>query len=137
MNNSQKIAETIEMLAESKEISVTKILLDLEMNQNMLFTMKNKGCLPRTENLTKFAEYFDVSIDYLLGRTDVPEINTGHQHIKTGNIGNGNENVDNSIKIGISEPNKIVQKIMMEIQDLDFSDMVKAMNFIAELKSKS
>lgn len=30
---------------------------------------------PKLENLIKLADYFDVSIDYLVGRTDNPEIN--------------------------------------------------------------
>ena len=30
---------------------------------------------PNFYNLTKIADYFDVSVDYLLGRTDNPKIN--------------------------------------------------------------
>lgn len=30
-----------------------------------------------SKNLAKIADYLDVSIDYLLGRTDVPEVNRG------------------------------------------------------------
>jgi len=36
---------------------------------------KNLDELPSAENLVKVADYFDVSIDYLMGRTDNPEVN--------------------------------------------------------------
>lgn len=76
MNNSQTTAETIELLAKSKGVSVSKMLADLGMNKNALFTMKNSGYLPRVESLCKFAEYFNVSIDFLIGRSDKPDMNT-------------------------------------------------------------
>jgi transcriptional regulator with XRE-family HTH domain len=36
---------------------------------------KNGAKLPTIQNLTKIADYLDVSVDYLLGRTDKPEVN--------------------------------------------------------------
>jgi len=36
---------------------------------------KNHDELPSVENLMKLADYFGVSTDYLLGRTDKPEVN--------------------------------------------------------------
>lgn len=69
MNNSQKTAELIETLAKEKGVSVSTMLSELGMNKNALFTMKNSGYLPRLENLAKFADYFNVTLDFLLGRT--------------------------------------------------------------------
>ncbi len=31
-----------------------------------------KGCIPKGEALCSIADYFDCSVDYLLGRTDIP-----------------------------------------------------------------
>lgn len=36
---------------------------------------KNTGSLPNGETLIKLADYLDCSVDYLLGRTDNPEVN--------------------------------------------------------------
>lgn len=36
---------------------------------------KNSSELPSIENLVKIADYFNVSTDYLLGRTDNPKVN--------------------------------------------------------------
>lgn len=38
-------------------------------------TKWENGAIPNGEALAKIADYFDCSIDYLLGRTDNPEIN--------------------------------------------------------------
>lgn len=75
MKNPQNLAETIEALSKEKGISVSSMLQDLEMNKNALFTMKKSGYLPRVESLCKFADYFQCSLDYLLGRTEEPNGN--------------------------------------------------------------
>lgn len=135
MYNLQEIVIKIKEIAKSNGISTTKMLEECGLNKNTLSTMSNRGSWVQADSLAKIADYLDCSVDYLLGRTELPEINTG-QNIKTGNIGNGNENIDNSIKISFSESNKIVQKIVTEFQELEFTDMVKAMNYVVELKNK-
>lgn len=76
MKSSQNLAETIETLAKENGISVSSLLQELEMNKNALFTMKKSGYLPRVESLCKFADYFQCSLDYLVGRTDEPKTET-------------------------------------------------------------
>ena len=44
---------------------------------NATATKWKKGSLPQAAALLTIGEFFDVSIDYLLGRTDVPEVNRG------------------------------------------------------------
>lgn len=75
MYNSQCIADRIKTMAKIKKITVGKMLSDCELNKNSLSTMQSGGYLPRTETLAKIADYLDCSVDYLLGRTDVPETN--------------------------------------------------------------
>ena len=36
---------------------------------------KNGRCFPSAEKLVLLADYLDCSVDYLLGRTDNPEVN--------------------------------------------------------------
>ena len=38
-------------------------------------TKWKNGSIPNGEALTKIADYLDCSVDYLLGRTDNPEVN--------------------------------------------------------------
>jgi len=69
------VAKRIKAILKSKKISVNKMLTDCDMNKNALYTMQSSGYLPRLEAVAKIADYLDCSIDYLVGRTDNPEIN--------------------------------------------------------------
>lgn len=75
MHNSQEVATTIKKLTKSQNISVGKLLSDCELSKNTLSSMQSGGYLPRIETIARIADYLDCSVDYLLGRTDKPEVN--------------------------------------------------------------
>ncbi len=56
-------------------ISQLKLALDLNMNQNSISRYENEVRQADYDTLIKFADYFNVSIDYLLERTDDPKFN--------------------------------------------------------------
>ena len=58
-----------------KGISQLKLAIDLNMNQNSISRYENGQRQADYETLIKFADYFNVSIDYLLERTENPDIN--------------------------------------------------------------
>ncbi|MBE5730640.1 MAG: helix-turn-helix transcriptional regulator [Clostridiales bacterium] len=60
-------------LRKKRNISQLKLALDLNMNQNTISRYENMERQADYETLVKFAEYFGVSIDYLLGREDDKE----------------------------------------------------------------
>lgn len=62
-------------LREQKKISQLKLAMDLNMNQNSISRYETGEHQADYETLIKFADYFNVSIDYLLERTDNPKIN--------------------------------------------------------------
>ena len=62
-------------LRKSKNITQLKLALDLNMNQNTISRYENGERQPSLSDLIKIADYFGVSIDYILGRTDNPKIN--------------------------------------------------------------
>jgi len=49
--------------------------MELEMNQNTISRYETGSREPSNAELIIIADYFDVSIDYLLGRTDNPKVN--------------------------------------------------------------
>lgn len=75
MKNSQEIAITIKKMAKSKKIAIGKMLSDCDLSVNTLSSMQSGGFFPRLEAIAKIADYLDCSVDYLIGRTDVPEVN--------------------------------------------------------------
>ena len=64
--------EKIKELALKRGISLQKVAEDLGYSINYLYTLKEKT--PKSDRLQEIADYFNVSTDYLLGRTDNPTI---------------------------------------------------------------
>ena len=62
-------------LREKRKISQLKLAMDLNINQNSISRYENGAREADYAMLIKFADYFNVSLDYLLGRTDIPDIN--------------------------------------------------------------
>ncbi|MEZ7593035.1 helix-turn-helix transcriptional regulator [Streptococcus sp. 27098_8_186] len=64
--------EKIKELADKRGISLTKLEEDLGYSRNTLYKLKSQR--PNAERISEIADYFQVSTDYLLGRTDNPRI---------------------------------------------------------------
>jgi len=62
-------------LRKQKGISQIKLAMDLSMNQNSISRYENEIREADYATLIKFADYFNVSVDYLLERTDNPKMN--------------------------------------------------------------
>ena len=62
-------------LRKKRGISQLKLALDLNMNQNTISRYETGEREADYAMLIRFADYFNVSIDYLLERTDNPETN--------------------------------------------------------------
>lgn len=75
MNNSQEIANKIKLLAKERKITIGKMLSDCDLSVNTLSSMQSGGYYPRLEAIAHIADYLDCSVDYLLGRTEKPEVN--------------------------------------------------------------
>ena len=60
----------LKFLREKRKISQLKLAVDLNMNQNSISRYENGQRQADYETLIAFADYFDVSIDYLLERTN-------------------------------------------------------------------
>lgn len=59
-------------LRKEKGISQLKLAMDLNMNQNSISRYESGIREADYKTLIALADYFDVSIDYLLARTDNP-----------------------------------------------------------------
>ena len=62
-------------LRRSKRISQLKLATDLNTNQNTISRYETGEREPGIAELIRIADYFNVSLDYLLERTDNPRVN--------------------------------------------------------------
>lgn len=67
--------QRLKELRKSKHISQIKLSIELNMNQNSISRYETGEREADYKTLIAFADYFDVSIDYFLGRTDNPITN--------------------------------------------------------------
>lgn len=65
----QRVTELID----SHGITRNKLLTEIGLNKNSFVVWENRGTVPGGNTLSKLADYFHVSTDYLLGRTDSKE----------------------------------------------------------------
>lgn len=65
----------LKKLRKEHGISQIKLALDLNTSQNTISRYETGDREPGIAELIKLAEYFDVSIDYLVGRTENPKFN--------------------------------------------------------------
>ena len=62
----------IKELADKQGISLNKLEEKLGFSRNTIYNMKKST--PNVERVSMIADYFNVSTDYLLGRTDNPNV---------------------------------------------------------------
>ena len=62
-------------IRKSKGVSQLKMAIDLNTNQNTISRYETGEREPGINELIQIADYFNISIDYLLERTDIPEVN--------------------------------------------------------------
>jgi len=74
MNNLQ-VAERIKKRCADKKISVKTLLEECGLNKGVIYEMTGRNKTPIADTLEKIAIRLDCSVDYLIGRTDNPEVN--------------------------------------------------------------
>ena len=68
------VFERIKDLADKHRISLNDLEDKLGISRNSLYGIKKAN--PKSDRLQQIADYFNVSTDYLLGRTDNPAISS-------------------------------------------------------------
>ncbi len=75
MNNTQFVS-TIKFLCKTKGITISMLLENCSLRKSLIYDVEKRNAKPSVEIVESIADYLDCSVDYLLGRTDNPEINT-------------------------------------------------------------
>lgn len=71
-----KLAERMKELRTEKNLSQGKLAAELKIGTATYCRYEAGTREPGASLLDRMADYYDVSVDYLLGRTDIREINS-------------------------------------------------------------
>ena len=66
------LGQRLRLLRESVHLSQAKLAEIIEVSQASINRYENDLSSPTPETLVRYADYFDVSLDYIFGRTDNP-----------------------------------------------------------------
>ena len=107
--------DRIKELAKKQGLSINSLEEKLGYSRNTIYNLKNSK--PSTESISEIADYFNVSTDYLLGRTDNPAIaGDSKEYIWKGKTLNVEEMASNVMMFGgrelTDEKKKIIQSII-------------------------
>ncbi len=75
----ERLQRVIKELSNAKGVSPTKALTDSGVGKSFFWSINKQGSAPSVEKLQALAVYFNVSVDYLIGNTDVPEVNRSEE----------------------------------------------------------
>lgn len=131
MYNSQDIAERINFICKRKKILQKVMLRDCELGINAVANLK-QGKMMLCDSVAKIADCLDVSVDYLLGRTDVQEVNHGNVY----NVHNSPlsaQGDNNSINVSNAPAKRdgMLDEMLKQFETLSFADKAEIMHIIA------
>lgn len=115
-------------LLQISSVSAYKLSKDTGIPQSVISYWKSGEKLPSAENLLKLANYFDVSVDYLVGRTDSP-----HPTNITNDINKQNNAKIVSIQTALSTEEK---ELIESFRSFPAEYKAKMINFIHDTKTE-
>ena len=135
MYTAQLTIDRIQTLIKEKGFTQKEVLNQCGINENTLKRMTdNKGM--SSFYIAKIADRLDCSVDYLLGRTDSPEV-TGGAYINGDNNNNGQQAINGNMTVNnTAAPNKdtLTEQFMQKFEQLDFDDKVDVMQYVKNKK---
>jgi transcriptional regulator with XRE-family HTH domain len=72
--NSLNIANRVKAQAKAKKIPLKVMLSEIGLGTNTMSNLRHDRMIA-ADSLALIADYLDCSVDYLMGRTDKPEVN--------------------------------------------------------------
>lgn len=129
MYKSDLVADRIKNMIKVRNVSVGNMLKICGLSKNALSTMQSGGSMPKSDNLARIADYLDCSVDYLLGRTDIPDM-----VVKNENVING-VTVASPIQVIGAEKEKpldgLTAEFLKQFRELSYSDKLEIMSIVA------
>lgn len=131
MYNPQTTVERIKHLRLSNNISLSELNETCNLNKNTIATSANSKMGLSAKILFDIAEKLTCSVDYLLGRTDISELNS------CTTINQSNVNSDNStVNVSTPDIDKDTLELINMIQNLSIVQRAEIILKINEIQNK-
>lgn len=139
MINAQ-IAQRIKLKCKQKNVSVNQLTKDCGLGKSLIYDMETKNSSPSIEKIMRISEYLDCPVNYLLGITEISELNNSNN--TTGDVNVGNHNVlikgdakNNNINSHASfEADEMTAELIKRFQSLSFDEKIEVFNYIKNIK---
>ncbi len=119
--------ENYESIVKAKGLTNYKVAKDTGIAQSVLSTWKTKGTVPRIEKLQILAEYLGVSVDYLIGVSNIGQENAPSWYI--------NEETAQIAQEIFEDPNK--RALFCAARDSRPEDLQMAANMLERFKESN
>ena len=136
MYNAQLTISRIQSIIKKRGLTQKEVLSRCDINENTLKRMTdNKGM--SSFYLAKIADYLNCSVDYLLGRTDNPNV-TADTYINGDNNNNGTQAINGSVSVTASSDSgrkdTLTEQFIQKFEQLDFDEKVDVMQYVKDIK---
>lgn len=124
------ISQRIFGIMEDKRLKQSDLADYIGISNSSVSDWKNKGSIPSADKIVKISEFLNVSIDYLLGKTNIPdetEMPTGDNNMIIGRDNNGAATLNSSSEIALGE---METELLKTFQSLSFTDKIDVLNYI-------
>lgn len=140
MNNAQ-FSELIKLECKRKNIKIGDLLESCNLNKGFLSDLSRKNKTPSVDNALKIAEYLEVSVDYLLGRTDNPKLmNSSYKNILNSPFNNqlaeGSRFEFNALSQDQQADNKELVELINQLSLVERSKIIVMINDMIKKKGK-
>lgn len=128
------IALRIKEIAKNRDIVLRQMLEEIGLSKGTMDNLRTS--MPKADNLAKIADYLDVSMDYLMGRTDEPDIKNNSNIIRI-NSGNSSHISDiSNVKISQVSSEDIAE-ISEMLKDLSLVQRSEIVLMIDKMKKQN
>ncbi len=114
-------------LCESTGVKPSHVAKQLGLASGSPTAWKN-GTVPDREALVKIADFFDCSVDYLLGRTDDPQAHKSSNNVSVGDI-SGNSGI-----VGNIVSNSINSTPLLNEQEMALLNLYRKLDVISQAR---
>ena len=126
--DSEILINRISTLCEQSGITKAKLFEDCGLNKNIVNNLK-RGSIPSVDKIAIIADYFNISVDYLLGRTEENSLTSENRISEQSTISAPISTPDN-------KPDGVTTEFLRAFETLDFSDKLDTMNFVRDRMRK-